>query len=125
MKIHQSGEDYLETILILQNRKGSVRSIDIANELGYSKPSISRAMGILREEELIEMGSDGNILFTEKGRKKALEVYERHNYITKYLMLTLNLEEKLASEDACRIEHIISQETFDKIKDFVEFNGSK
>ena len=120
MAMHESGENYLETILMLQNKNGSVRSIDIANELEYTKPSISRAMGILRKNGYITMDDGGQILLTELGRKKAEEIYERHLLITKFLMETLGIERQLADKDACRIEHVISQETFDRIKAKVE-----
>ena len=116
MTLHESGENYLETIFILQQRNGSVRSIDIANELGYSKPSVSRAMSILKKSGYILMDRSGNITFTEKGEKTASDIYERHQLITKYLMMTLDIDEATASEDACRIEHVLSKESFAKIK---------
>jgi len=119
MKLQESGENYLETILLLKNKIGFVRSIDIANELGYSKPSISRAMSILKEAEFITIEPTGNIMLTEKGLKKASGIYERHVLISKYLVLTLNIPVEIADKDACRIEHIISEETFEKIKEFV------
>jgi len=119
MKLQESGENYLETILLLKSKIGFVRSIDIANELGYSKPSISRAMGILKEAEFITIEPTGNIVLTEKGLKRASGIYERHVLISKYLVLTLNIPVEIADKDACRIEHIISEETFEKIKEFV------
>lgn len=122
MKIHESGENYLETILLLQRKKGSVRSIDIANELDYTKASISRAMGILKKAEYINMERSGEIILTEKGMKKASEIYERHTLITKYLMDTLNIDEEIADQDACRIEHILSNEAFEKIKELYTDN---
>lgn len=120
MAIHESGEDYLETILILHNKTGYVRSIDIANELGYSKPSVSRAMSILKEGGFINFASDGQITLTEIGREKAEEVYNRHILITGFLRDTLGVSEKNAEEDACKIEHVISCETVEKLKQFVE-----
>ena len=87
MKIHESGENYLETILLLQRKNGSVRSIDIANELGYTKASISRAMGILKKAEYINMERSGEINLTEKGFKNASEIYERHTLITKQIKM--------------------------------------
>ncbi len=117
MKIQESGENYLETILILQKKMGSVRSIDIANELDYTKASISRAMSILKKAEYINMEQNGEITLTEKGMKKASEIYERHTLITKYLMDTLSIDEEIADRDACRIEHILSSEAFEKIKE--------
>lgn len=124
MKLQESGEDYLETILLLHIKNGYARSIDIANELGYSKPSISRAMGILKKAGYITMEPNGNILFTETGKQKATEIYERHKVIAKYLMTTLGIDPVTAERDACRIEHVISQESFDCIKAFIK-NHSK
>jgi DtxR family Mn-dependent transcriptional regulator len=120
MGIHESGENYLETILILQNKLGFVRSIDIANELEYTKPSISRAVSILKQADYISVQDNGQIILTEKGMQKANEIYDRHKIITRYLVLSLGVSRETADQDACRIEHIISQETFDKIKEFVE-----
>lgn len=118
MKILESAENYLETILILRQRNGYVRSIDIANELGYSKPSISNAMKSLREKNLITMDPSGLIELTEKGEKIAQDVYEKHVLLGKFLML-IGVEEEVAKADACRIEHVISDETFDKIKEHI------
>ncbi|MBR6872804.1 MAG: metal-dependent transcriptional regulator [Ruminococcus sp.] len=120
MTLRESGEDYLETILILQERTGFVRSIDIATELGYSKPSISRAVGILRDIGYITVEKDGQILLTESGRVKANEVYDRHKLLRKFLRETLGVSEENAEEDACRIEHVISTETFEKLGAFME-----
>ena len=116
MHLHQSGEDYLEAILILQQERGKVRSIDVAQKLGFSKPSVSVAMKRLREKELITVDDGGLIELTEEGRALAENIYERHVILTKALM-SLGVPEDIASEDACRIEHYISQETFDRIKD--------
>ncbi len=118
--IHASGEDYLETILLLKKKNGNVRSIDIARELGYSKASISRAMSILKKSDYIIMGVDGQIQLTDKGMLKANEVYERHELITTYLVKALGVSYDTASEDACRIEHVISEESFEKIKEYVK-----
>ena len=107
--MYESGENYLETILMLHQKQGYVRSIDIANELGFTKPSVSRAMSILKNDGYIVVES-----------RKANEVYERHLYITKFLQKILNIPEELAAQDACRIEHIISQETFERIKENVD-----
>lgn len=120
MQLQESGENYLETILILETRLGSVRSIDIATELGFTKASISRAMKILKNSSYITIKEDGNIVLTESGRKKAVSVYERHKLITKYFIMTLGIDDNIAEKDACRIEHIISAETFNKIKEYVE-----
>lgn len=106
MAIRESGEDYLETILILHKRTGFVRSIDVANELGYSKPSISRAVGILKSYGYIEVKPGGQIILTESGKEKAESVYGRHLLLRKFLTETLGVSEENAEEDACRIEHI-------------------
>jgi Mn-dependent DtxR family transcriptional regulator len=116
MAIRESGEDYLETILILKERNGNVHAVDIAAELGFSKPSISRAMGILKKNGFIEVNDEGHIELTEFGHEKATEIYERHRLITKYLETVLDVDKEVAAEDACRIEHVISEETFQKIK---------
>ncbi|SDN21310.1 metal-dependent transcriptional regulator [Acetanaerobacterium elongatum] len=119
MAILESGENYLETILILQQKKGYVRSIDIAAELGFTKPSISRAMGILKKNELIVMDKGGRIQLTEKGWEKAEQVYERHCLIAKYFIAALGIDEETADSDACRIEHVISEQSFEKMKLYV------
>lgn len=106
---------YLETILTL-SRKGAVRSVDVANALGYSKPSVSRAMALLRENQYVVM-DDGQIHLTESGEEKAGRIYERHLYLKRFLMDTLGVTEAIASEDACRIEHVISETSFQKIKE--------
>jgi len=121
--MQESGENYLETILLLKQRNGKVRSIDIATELNYSKPSISRAMGILKESGYITIDQSGYIDFTDRGQAKADEIYERHRIIRHFLATTTGVDLKTADEDACRIEHIISQEGFQKIKDYVAKNG--
>lgn len=119
MKMQESGENYLETILILQNENGHVRSIDIANKLEFTKPSISRAMGILKSAGYITMERGGRIALTEVGLQKANEIYERHQLIKEYLIRTLGVSEQTADADACRIEHVVSQETFLKIKQLI------
>ena len=123
MKIHESGEDYLETILLLTKKNGSVRSIDIANELDFTKPSVSRAMRILKEGNLIIVEKSGNIILTEEGLCKAQDIYQRHQIITDYLIKELNVSEETASKDACRIEHIISVETLDRMKEKINFKS--
>ncbi len=115
MKIQESAENYLETILVLKNRNGAVRSIDIANELGFSKPSVSVAMKNLRENGFIEVDSSGYITLLNSGRQIAEKIYERHTTISKWL-ISLGVDAKTAAEDACRIEHIISSESFEAIK---------
>ncbi|MBQ1769221.1 MAG: metal-dependent transcriptional regulator [Turicibacter sp.] len=119
MKLQESGENYLETILILSQKNGMVRSIDIANELNFSKPSISRAMGILKNAGLITIEKSGQINLTEVGYEKATAIYERHCLIKEFLMQTLQIDEELADKDACRIEHVISEETFNKMKEML------
>ena len=115
MKIQESAENYLETILILKNKNGAVRSIDIANELGFSKPSVSVAMKNLRENGYIEVDPSGYITLLDSGRKIAEKIYQRHNDLSQWLV-SLGVAAKTAAEDACRIEHIISSESFEAIK---------
>ena len=119
LKIHQSAENYLETILILQKRNGRVRSIDIVNELGYSKPSISIAMKKLRESGHVCMAEDGTLTLTESGMEIASRVYSRHTAITQLFQL-LGVSEETAAEDACKMEHSLSDETYRCILAFVE-----
>lgn len=116
MIIKESAENYLEAILMIKKEKGNVRSIDIANHLDFTKPSVSVAMKSFREENYITVDNDGNISLTEKGMKIAAKVYERHEIIAKAL-IALGVDEKVAYEDSCKIEHDISQQTFDKIKE--------
>ena len=119
MKIQESAENYLETILILKQRQGQVRSIDIVNELNFSKPSVSVAMKKLRESGLIEMAPDGMITLLPEGMRIATTIYERHVLLSQYL-IRLGVDPKVAAEDACRIEHVISEESFGKIKAHAE-----
>ena len=114
MNVHESGEMYLEAILVLQRRNGFVRSVDVGEYLGYSKPSVSRAVGLLRKGGLIVMERDGGLYLTEEGRAIAEKIYERHTVLSQVLM-GLGVPEKVAVEDACKIEHDISQETYQKI----------
>ncbi len=111
----ESLEDYLETILYLQNKIGQVRSIDIANEMNFSKPSVSVAMKNLREKDYIIMASDGYITLTENGRKRAESVLERHTLLSDWL-ISIGVSREVALEDACKIEHDLSEETFEAIK---------
>ena len=115
MTIHESAEDYLEAILILRNRRGAVRSIDIVNELGYSKPSVSIAMKNLRENGYITVSQDALISLTAKGQEIAERVYERHQVLTDCL-LRLGVNPANAKADACRLEHDLSDDSFAKIK---------
>lgn len=119
MKIHESAEDYLERILVLKKKNGKVISIDIANSMNYSKPSISRAMKILRENEYITFEENGEINLTEKGLNIAQKIYERHILLTNYFM-ALGVKEETARNDACKVEHDLSEETFNAIKAHVE-----
>ena len=116
MEIHESAEDYLETILILKQRLGEVRSIDIVNEMHFSKPSVSVAMKKLRENGYIEMNKEGYINLTDLGHKVASNIYERHTLLTKFFTM-LGVSEDIAAADACKIEHDLSEETFIKIKE--------
>jgi DtxR family Mn-dependent transcriptional regulator len=115
LKIYESAENYLETIYILTKRNGSVRSIDIAAELEYTKPSVSVAMKNLRENGYIEVDSDGYITLTEQGKEIAARMYERHTLLSKWLV-HIGVDESVAVEDACRIEHVLSRESFEAIK---------
>ncbi len=115
MELHESGEMYLETILVLKNRFGYVRSIDIANEMGVSKPSVSRAVGLLKDNGYITFDPNGMILLTASGRSVADKIYERHRILTAFLA-SIGVSEEAAEHDACKIEHIISDETFTALK---------
>lgn len=118
MVIHASAEDYLEMILVLTERLGLVRSIDIVNELGYSKPSISVAMKKLRENGYIEMDNEGYIRLLPPGMEIAQRIYRRHKLLKSFL-LSLGVDEAIAAEDACKIEHCISDEAFEKLAEYV------
>ena len=115
MKIHESAENYLETILILKKRLGQVRSIDIASELSFSKPSVSVAMKNLRLNGYIDVSKDGYITLLEKGQEIVERIYERHTLFSDWLT-ALGVSPEVAAEDACRIEHVISDETFEAFK---------
>ena len=124
MKIQESAENYLETILIIGNRQGYVRSIDIANELGFSKPSVSVAMKNLRLNGYIIVDANGHITLSDTGREVAETIYERHTLLTSWLV-SLGVDEKIAAEDACRMEHVISAPSFDAIRKHVQNNKKK
>ncbi len=114
MQIHKSSEDYLETILMLKERNGMVRSIDIANELNYSKASVSIAMKKLRENQYIEVDAEGFIALTDAGYQIASNIYDRHRLLTQFF-IRIGVNPETAEQDACRIEHDLSQETFEKL----------
>ena len=118
-KSHESAEDYLETILILRERKGNVRSIDIVNEMNYSKPSISIAMKKLKSEGMVEMDLNGYITLTPLGEEIAHRIYRRHKLLEKVLV-AIGIDEETAAEEACRIEHVIDDNTYNKINEFYE-----
>lgn len=122
MALKPSGEMYLETIYVLSQEKSSVRSIDIAEHMNYSKPSVSRAVGQLKSEGYITADSNGYIILTDEGLREAKKIYERHTVLTKVLTM-LGVDEDTASEDACRIEHVISEKSFETIRKHMEDNS--
>lgn len=115
MNLQESGEMYLETILILSQQKSFVRAIDVGEYMGFSKPSVSRAIGLLRSGGFVIVGDGGGITLTETGREVAETIYERHRYLTRFLT-DIGVDADVAAEDACRIEHVISDESFRAIK---------
>ena len=119
MQIRESAEDYLEAILVLSKQGGGVRSVDIASMLGVSKPSVSHAMKLLREDGYIAMDRYGTVTFLEKGEEIAVRIYERHQVLTKMLE-GLGVSEEVAKADACKLEHDISDESFEKIKEHLK-----
>lgn len=124
LRIRESAEDYLEAVLMLQQRLGHARSIDVADELGFSKPSVSVAMKKFRENGLVEFDDKGYISLTNEGRTIAESTLEKHNLLAGYL-IGIGVSEKTAREDACRIEHALSAETFEKIKEFAAAQRKK
>ena len=116
MKIQESAEDYLEAILILKNEQGLVHSIDVARQLNYSKPSVSRAVKLLREDGMLTVSADGALELTGKGLEIAERIYERHRLLTLWFT-ELGVSEAQAAQDACRVEHDISAETFQRLKE--------
>ena len=119
MNLQESGEMYLETILRLTDKMKSVRSIDVSEEMGFSKPSVSRAIGLLKSGGYVLVSSEGYLSLTDVGREVAMKVYERHKLITA-LLESLGVSEEVAVADACKIEHCISDESFDAIKNYME-----
>ena len=118
MALHESAEMYLETIYLLTKSSSTVRSIDVAEHMGYSKPSVSRAVGLLKQGGYVITDEDGYLSLTEKGLASAALIFERHTVLTR-LLTTMGVDEATAAEDACRIEHVISDETLEKIKQFL------
>ena len=119
MALHESAEMYLETIYVLSKERGMVRSIDVAEHMGFSKPSVSRAVGLLKSGGYLTVDKDGSLVLTEAGISTAKKVFERHTVLTR-LLESLGVSRETASEDACRIEHVISDETFRAIREYVE-----
>lgn len=124
MALQESGEMYLETILILFRRNGYVRSVDISEYMGYSKPSVSRAVGLLKAGEYIVMDEDGHITLTQSGLETAEKIMRRHNVLT-MLLISLGVDEETAAADACKMEHVISDDTFNAIKNhMLQYGGN-
>jgi len=119
MSIHESGEMYLESIHVLLKRNGQVRAVDVSEFMGYSKPSVSRAMGLLKKGGYIQVGKDGLILLTESGLAVAEKIYQRHTLLSS-LLEKLGVDPETAAEDACRLEHAISDRSFEAIKNYME-----
>ena len=119
MNIQESGEMYLETILVLSKERSHVRSIDVCDQMGFSKPSVSRAIGLLKNGGYVNVDKDGYLTLTELGMELANKVYERHNLLTKFLV-SLGVGKETADADACKIEHVISDESFEAIKKKME-----
>lgn len=119
MALHQSGEDYLEAILAIREARGHVRSVDVARHLSVTKPSVSRAMTLLRESGYIEMDDDNLISLTPAGQAVAEQIYERHQLLVRWLE-ELGVSPAVAAEDACRLEHAMSQETFSRLKEYIQ-----
>ena len=119
MKLYASGEDYLEAVLVLQRKQGMVRSVDLARHMGFSKPSISHAVGVLKNGGFLTVDDDGFLHLTVIGREIAEKIYERHQFFTEQLV-AVGVDRETAERDACRIEHVISEEAFEKLKTSVE-----
>lgn len=119
MSLQESGEMYLETIYVLQKKANAVRSLDVAEYMGFSKPSVSRAVGILKSGGFINVDKSGFLTLTESGKEVACKIYERHTLISKFLVF-LGVSESVAAEDACKMEHYISDESFNAIKKHIE-----
>ena len=119
MALHESAEMYLETIYVLSQESSAVRSIDVAEHMGYSKPSVSRAVGLLKQGGYVVTDADGFLTLTDEGMEVAQTIFERHTVLSR-LLIALGVSEETASEDACKIEHVISDESFEAIKNFTK-----
>lgn len=119
MPIQESGEMYLESIYRLLQEQPSVRAIDVGEYMGYSKPSVSRAMGLLKKEEYISVDKDGSITLTERGKSVAEKIFERHTLITE-MLIHLGVDKDTAADDACKVEHVISDKSFEAIKTYID-----
>lgn len=119
MNIQESGEMYLETILVLSEKNKNIRSIDVCDHMGFSKPSVSRAIGLLKNGGYVNVDKDGHLTLTEEGAEIAHKMYERHKFLTEFL-IKLGVDERIATDDACKIEHHLSDESFEAIKRYVE-----
>lgn len=124
MNIHESGEMYLETIYILSKKSDTVRSIDVCDYMGYSKPSVSRAMSILKQGGYVSVNNDGHLTLTDTGLELAEKIYERHHILTQ-ILTHLGVDETTAADDACRIEHVISEESFNALKKYLSDKTSQ
>ena len=119
MELHESGQMYLESIHVLLQRSTQVRAIDVGEYLGYSKPSVSRALGILKKGGFLVVEDDGSLRLTQRGKEEAEKLYERHTVLSALLM-SLGVDEETATEDACRIEHVLSDKSFDAIQNYIQ-----
>ena len=119
MNLHESGEMYLESIFVLKNKMGAIRSIDLGEYMGYSKPSISRAVSLLKQGDFITVSKEGYIDLTEKGLTVAKKIFDRHTILTSFL-LSIGVSEQTATDDACKMEHDLSDETFNALKKYLE-----
>lgn len=118
--LREAGEDYLEAILNLEGESGEVRSVDVANYLGVSRPSVNKAVGILKDLEMVDQEPYGPIILTDRGREEAKEVARRHRVLRKFLIEVLGVDGEIADEDACKMEHVISQQTADKLIEYLD-----
>lgn len=124
LNLQESGEMYLESVYVLSQKMGNVRSLDVAEYMGFSKPSVSRAVGLLKEGGYLVSDSNGYLVLTTLGEERARKIYERHTILSEVLV-AIGVDPKIAAEDACRVEHVISDETFDAVKRHVEMKKGK